>query len=78
MAESEESIAAPPNEDQHRTQLVEDVFSMFKGYLSSQLEAKDKSTENKAKMLQEANDLKFKGNRKQYEMNAHISYIFNQ
>ena len=51
---------------------------MFKGYLSSQLEAKDKSTENKAKMLQEANDLKFKGNRKQYEMNAHISYIFNQ
>ena len=29
-------------------------------------------------MLQEASDLKFKGNRKQYEMNAHISYIFNQ
>ena len=55
MAKSEESIAAPPNKDQHRTQLVEDVFSMFKGYLSSQLEVKDKSTENKAKMLQEAN-----------------------
>ena len=78
MAESEESIAAPPNEDQRRTQLVEDVFSMFKRQLSSQLEVKGKSTENEAKMLQEANDLRFKGNRKQYEMNAHIHQLHIQ
>ena len=34
MGEGEETIVATPNDVQQRPQLVQEVFSMFKGYLS--------------------------------------------
>ena len=53
-------------------QLVDQVFSLFKGYLSSQLEEKSKQLERKSKIDKE---LKFKGNRKQFELNFQLNHI---
>ena len=44
-------------------QLVDQVFSLFKGYLSSQLEEKGRQLEESAKIDKEAPIIKFKGNR---------------
>ena len=60
------------------TDLVEQVFSMFKGYLTSQFEAKDKHRHEESKIVKEANELKFKGNRKQFELNANLNRILSQ
>ena len=59
------------------TQLVGQVFTMFKEYLSSQLEAKDKHLEQKSKTTKETSELNFKGNRKQFELNSNLSRIFS-
>ena len=59
-------------------QLVEQVFSVFKGYLTSQLEAKDKHLHEESMIAKESNKLKFKGNRKQFELNANLTCILSQ
>ena len=59
-------------------QLVDQVFSLFKGYLSSQLEEKSKQLEGKSKIDKEASELKFKGNRKQFELNSQLNHILTQ
>ena len=59
-------------------QLVEQVFSMFKGYLTSQLEAKDKHLHEESMIAKESNELKFKGYRKQFELNANLTCILSQ
>ena len=51
---------------------------MFKGYLTSQLEAKDKHTLEESKIVKESAKLQFKGNRKQFELNASFSRILTQ
>ena len=51
---------------------------MFKGYLTSQLEANDKHLHEESKIVKESNELKFKGNRKQFELNANLSRILSQ
>ena len=57
------------------SQLADEVFSLVKGYLTSQLEEKGKRFEGSSKSDQEAADIKFKGNRKQFELNLQLDNI---
>jgi hypothetical protein len=65
MAENHESTflneeeSTPGSETGQNTQLVEQVFSMFKGYLTSQLDAKDKHLHEESMIVKESNELKF-------------------
>ena len=54
------------------------MFSLFKTYLASQLDEKSKQLEGKSKVVKEAAEFKFKGNRKQFELNAQLDHIFGQ
>ena len=78
QATPQESNSVSGENSAQNTQLVEEVFSMFKGYLASQLEVKDKHIEEKSKISKDASELKFKGNRKQFELNANLSNIFKR
>ena len=60
------------------SQLVDEVFSLFKGYLTSQLEEKGKQFERSSKSDKEAADIKFKGNRKQFELNSQLDNILTR
>ena len=60
------------------TDLVNQVFTMFKGYLTSQLEEKGHELQNQATIEKQATELKYKGNRKQFERRTrcdHHSYL---
>ena len=65
-------------QEQSNPPLVDQVFSLFKTYLASQLEEKSKQLEGKSKVVKEAAEFKFKGNRKQFELNAQLDHIFGQ
>ena len=54
---------------------VDQVFSMFKDYLEKKLEVKTKQIEQKSKIDKEVVQLKYKGNQKQYELNAELDSI---
>jgi len=58
--------------------LVDEVFSLFKGYLALQLEEKGKQFERGAKSDKEAVDIKYKGNQKQFEVNFWLDNILAQ
>ncbi|CAH3125521.1 unnamed protein product, partial [Pocillopora meandrina] len=60
------------------SELVDEVFSLFKGYLTSQLQEKGRQFERSAKSDKEAADIKYKGNRKQFEVNAQLDNILTQ
>ena len=60
------------------SELVDEVFSLFKGYLTSQLEEKGKQFERSAKFDKEAADIKYKGNPKQFEVNLRLDNILTQ
>ena len=60
------------------SELVDEVFSLFKGYLNSQLQEKGKQFEQSAKSDKEAADIKYKGNRKQFEVNLRLDNILTQ
>ena len=51
---------------------VYQVFSMFKDFLEKKLEAKGKQIEQRSKLDKEVVQLKFKGNQKQFELNAEL------
>ena len=51
---------------------VDQVFSLFKDYLQNQLETKTKEIEQKSKIDKEVVRLKYRGNQKQFELNAAI------
>ena len=53
---------------------VDQVFSMFKDYLEKKLEVKTKQIEQKSKIAKVV-QLKYKGNQKQYELNAELDSI---
>ena len=53
---------------------VDQVFSMFKDYLEKKLEVKTKQIEQKSK-IDKVVQLKYKGNQKQYELNAELDSI---
>ena len=61
-----------------KSELVDEGFSLFKGYLTSQLEEKGKQLERSAKSDKEAADVKYKGNRKQFEVNLRLDNILAQ
>ena len=65
-------------QEQSNPPLVDQVFSLFKTYLASQLDEKSKQLEGKSKVVKEAAEFKFKGNRKQFELNAQLDHIFGQ
>ena len=67
----EESKAKDPsaNPKPQSSELVDEVFSSFKGYLYTQLEAQGKLIETQSKILRSASEFKFKGNRRQFEFN---------
>ncbi|XP_068673366.1 uncharacterized protein [Montipora foliosa] len=54
---------------------VDQVFSMFKDFLEKILEDKGKQIEHRSKLDKEVVQLKFKGNQKQFELNAELDTI---
>ena len=73
MAEAEDnSIGASVSES---NSTVQEVFSMFKSYLEDKIEEKSKQIESKGKAEKDVIKLKFKGNQKQYEINAKLEAI---
>ena len=73
MAEAEDnSIGASVSES---NSTVQEVFSMFKSYLEDKIEEKSKQIESKGNAEKDVIKLKFKGNQKQYEINAKLEAI---
>ena len=52
------------------------VFSMLKDFLEKKLEDKGKQIEQRSKLDKEVVQLKFKGNQKQFQLNAELDAIF--
>ena len=61
-----------------KSELVDEIFSLFKGYLTSQLEEKGKQFERSAIYDKEAADIRYKGNQKQSEVNLRLGNILTQ
>ena len=59
-------------------QLVDKVFFLFKVYLISQLEEKGKQLKQSEKSDEQASTIKFKCNRKQFELNSQLNNILTQ
>ena len=55
--------------------VVNQVFTLFKDYLQDQLKTKTKESEQKTRIDKEVVQLKFKGNQKQFKLNAEIDSI---
>ena len=62
-------------ESQSQSELVEQVFGLFKTYLTSQLDENGKQLKTQSKVEKEACEFKSKGNRKQFEFNASVDAI---
>ena len=60
------------------SELVDDVFSLFKGYLNTKLEAQAKIIEGQSKIQRSTSEFKFKGNRKQFEVNAKLESLLSR
>ena len=75
---SEVTENSSSQQEQSNPLLVNQVFSLFKTYLASQLEEKRKQLEGKWKVVKEAAEFKFKGNRKQFKPNAQLDHMFGQ
>ena len=75
-ASDEVSGQSAPSPD--NSELVQQVFGLFKDYLSTQLDVKGKQIETKQQIDKETVELKFKGNRKQFKLNAELDNIFDQ
>ena len=76
--EGESSASSTPSSqpgERATDTVVNQVFSLFKDYLKDQLETKTKEIEQKAKIDKEVVQLKFKGNQKQFELNAEIDSV---
>ena len=55
--------------------MVQQVFGLFKSYLTSQLDESGKQLKTQSKIEKEACELKSRGNRKQFEFNASVDSI---
>ena len=53
-------------------------FQCFKTYLESKLDEKTKQLESKSKLDKQVTQMKFKGNQKQFELNAQIDCVFDR
>ena len=56
---------------------MQQVFSMFKYYLEDRIAQKGKEIELTSKAEKEIVQLKYKGNQKQFELNAQVDSIVN-
>ena len=73
----EESKPKDPsaNPKPQSSELVDEVLSLFKGYLETKLEAQGKLFEGQSKIQRSASEFKF-SNRKQFEVNAKLEKSF--
>ena len=72
MGEGEETILATPTDVQQRQDTVSTgSFFHFQRIPVLLVRSERQKHRKKPRTLQEANELKFNGNRKQFEMNAH-------
>ena len=69
---STSSVQLGEGSNQAGDPVVDQVFSLFKDYLQNQLETKTKEIEQKSKIDKEVVRLKYRGNQKQFELNAAI------
>ena len=77
----EESKPKDPsaNPKPQSSELVDEVFSLFKGYLNTKLEAQGKLIEGQSKIQKSASEFKFKGNGKQFEfINAKLQSLLSR
>ena len=76
----EESKPKDPsaNPKPQSSELVDEVFSLFKGYLNTKLEAQGKLKEGQSKIQKSASEFRFKGNRKQFEFNAKLQSLLSR
>ena len=58
--------------------MVNEVFSMFKTYLESKLDEKTKQLGLKSNLDMQVTQMKFKGNQKQFELNAQIDSVLDR
>ena len=58
--------------------MVNEVFSMFKTYLESKLDEKTKQLGLKSNLDEQVTQMKFKGNQKQFELNAQIDSVLDR
>ena len=70
--DSTSSVQLGEGSNQAGGPVVDQVFSLFKDYLQNQLETKTKEIEQKSKIDKEVVRLKYRGNQKQFELNAAI------
>ena len=63
--------------DESKNETVQQVFSMFKCYLEDRIDQKGKEIELRSKAEKEVIQLKYKGNQKQFELNAQVDSIFD-
>jgi len=68
----------PENTKPQSSELMDEVFSLFKGYLNTQLEAQGKLIEDQSEIERSASEFKFKGNRKQFEVNAKLESLLSR
>ena len=69
---AEENTGTPRSLERDESPMVNEVFSMFKTYLESKLDEKTKQLESKSKLDKQVTQMKFKGNQKQFELNARL------
>ena len=69
---STSSVQLGEGSNQAGDPVVDQVFSLFKDDLQNQLETKTKEIEQKSKIDKEVVRLKYRGNQKQFELNAAI------
>ena len=75
---AEGNSSTPRSVDRDESPVVNEVFSMFKTYLESKLDEKTKQLESKSKLDKQVTQMKFKGNQKQFELNAQIDCVFDR
>ena len=75
---AEEATGAPRSLERDESPMVNEVFSMFKTYLESKLDEKTKELESKSKLDKQVTQMKFKGNQKQFELNAQIDSVLDR
>ena len=69
---TEERTNTGTNGVEGHSDTVNEVFGLFKEYLTEKLEEKGKQLESKSRLDKEVTQLKWKGNQKQFELNAEV------
>ena len=75
---ADDNSSTPSSVERDESPVVNEVFSMFKTYLESKLDEKTKQLESKSKLDKQVTQRKFKGNQKQFELNAQIDCVFDR